>query len=133
VAVENFLPTAALAATVLAIVNLLRYARGRDWNGVLTQLTVWGSGVAGVSIFAQSAWGEAISLGGALPLSKLGWASLVIVGLQVGSAATVVNEFRGAIDRSTTTAKPRLLTGNTVRLVDSNERVVVDPPPPVDQ
>ncbi|MDF3014826.1 MAG: hypothetical protein K0R44_51, partial [Thermomicrobiales bacterium] len=29
-AVENFLPTAALAATVLAIVNLLRYARGRD-------------------------------------------------------------------------------------------------------
>jgi hypothetical protein len=122
-----------MAATVLAFVNMLRYLRGRDWNGVLTQASVWGSGVAGVALFAQTEWGDVISLGGALPISQLGWASLVVVGLQAGSAATVVNEFRGAVDRTTTTAKPRLLTGNTVRVVEANEQVVIDPPPPAVQ
>jgi hypothetical protein len=109
---DSFVPTAALAITVFTFISLLRFLRGQDWNGAFTILSVWASGMAGVWLFAQSAWGETTDLAGltgGVPLADLSGASIIIVGLQVGSAAVGFNELRGAIDNTSSTAKPPLL------------------------
>lgn len=113
---DTFAPLAALTATVFVVISLLRYARGRDWNGVFTIVSVWVAGIAVLALFAQSNWAEHIDLAGltgGVPLAELNFASLIILGLQLGSTATAFNELRGAIDSSTSTAKPSLLEGET--------------------
>lgn len=127
---EDFIPTAALASTVYALVALLRFVRGRDWDGAATILTVWAGGVGAAWLFAQSDWAETIAFFNGQALADLNFASLLVVGLQVGSAATVLNEFRGAIDRTSTTAKPRLLSGVRHLVLEKDQLIVHDSPPP---
>lgn len=108
----EFIPLAALAFTVMTFVNLLRYAKAQDWNGVVTILTVWASGVGALLLFAQSAWAESITFGpltGDQTLANMNFASLVIVGLQVGSTASAAVEFKKAFDGSDSAAKPPLV------------------------
>lgn len=125
---EAITPVALLSLVVFTIVSLVRYLRGKDWNGAVTVAAVWVAGFIACWLFAESAIGESLVIPGfALPLGAMGIPDLVLVGLAVGSAAVGVNEFRGALDRTTTTAKPKLLTGNTV-MVDATPRI--DPPPP---
>ena len=125
---ESLTPLLALSFVTYTIINLARYLRARDWNGALTTVAVWVGGFLATLVFAESKIGEGIvlPLTGGLPLGALSTWDMIIVGLAVGSTATVANEFRGAFDNSTSTAKPHLLTGNTVR----TDNVVVDPPPP---
>lgn len=112
---ETFAPLAALTATIFTVISLLRYVRGRDWNGAATILTVWVAGVVVLLLFAQSTWAETLVIPGLAdqPLSTLNFASLVILGLQLGSTATAFNEIRGAIDQSSSTAKPKLVPSST--------------------
>jgi hypothetical protein len=130
---EPFLITAGLLTTVYTIISLLRYLRGRDWNGALTVASVWGAGVLVVWITAQTDWGSSdvlAKLTNGIPWSALNGWSVVLLGLHVGSAAVAANELRGALDRTTTTAKPKLLNGQTVMVLDNNRSLTVDPPPP---
>lgn len=108
---EAFAPLAALSAIVYAVISLLRFAKGRDWNGVFTILSVWVAGFVVLLLFAQSDWAETLVVEGIInePLSELSVASLIILGFAVGSTATAFNEVRGAIDRHSSTAKPKLV------------------------
>lgn len=108
---EAFAPLAALTATVFTVISLLRYLRGRDWNGAFTIVSVWVAGIVVLLLFAQTDWAETLTIPGLAeePLSTLNFASLVVLGLQLGSTATAFNEVRGAIDNTSSTAKPKLV------------------------
>jgi len=126
----EFLPVAGVIATVFTVISLLRFVRGRDWDGALTIAAVWLAGVIGVYLTAQSDWGDngALSgLTGGVAWSDLSFPSILLLGLHIGSGAVAGNEALGALDRSRTTAKPRLLSGDRSVIVD--DAVVVDTPP----
>ena len=126
----EFLPVAGVIATIFTIINVLRSARGQDWDGVLTPLVVWAAGVIGVYLTAQSDWGDVgqlAALTGGKAWSDLSFPSILLLGLHLGSGATTLNEAFGALDKSRSTAKPRMLTGD--RSVIMDDVVVVDTPP----
>lgn len=101
----EFVPAVALLSLVTTGVNFLKYLTHKDWNGVVTQLTVWMGGVAAVALTAQTAWAEGIEVGGQA-LSSLNGASQVLVGVSIGAGAAVVNGLKKALDTSDTDVKP---------------------------
>ena len=103
----DFVPTLAMAALIFKIVDLLRYANNRDFNGVFTQLITWFAGIVVAFLVAKTAWAASISVAG-LPLSKLGTWSIVFAGASIGSGASVFNDARKAVDASQTAALPTL-------------------------
>lgn len=111
---NEFVPFAAMSMTIFTVVSLLRFCAGRKWGEAGTIVAVWVSGAVVLWVFAQSSIAGSISgeLTGGVPLADLDVWSIIILGLQAGSAATAFNEIRGAIDRDGHTAKPHLFTGD---------------------
>lgn len=107
---EPLLPTALLGVVVFNLTNLIRFARGRDWNGVLTNLTTWVVGWVVALIAGASTVAENVVLPGfSTALGAMSAVDLILVALPLGSIAHVTNEFRGAIDNTSSTAKPLLI------------------------
>jgi hypothetical protein len=104
----EFIPTLAMAALTLKIIDLLRYARAADFNGVLTQLCAWIAGVVVVVLAAQTEWASGISIGDK-NMHTLGFWSLVFYGLSAGSVGSVAVDARKAIDNSNSAAIPVLV------------------------
>lgn len=104
----EFVPIVVMLALVKKVVDVVRYASGRDWNGVVTQLLVWAGGVLVVVVFAQSDWAGSVAFGD-LHLAQMNVASLVLAGITVGSAASVGQDVIKAVDNGQTEAKPTLL------------------------
>lgn len=104
----EFVPAIAMLALVLKVVDFLRYARARDYNGVLTQAVTWVAGVVVLLLVAKTTWAAMISVAG-VPLGKLGFWSIVFAGLTVSSGASVVNDYRKALDNTNSAAIPTLL------------------------
>jgi hypothetical protein len=102
---------ASLAALVIAFVNLVKFVRGKDWNSAITQVVVWVVAVLLVVLVAHSDFGNTLSWGNRT-LDSMNVASQVLVGLFFGSSATVINEFKKAIDNSDTAVKPPLTGGH---------------------
>lgn len=104
----EFVPTLGMAVLVIAIINLVKYARAGDVNGVVTTLTVWLAGVAVVFLAAQTDFAGGIVVADA-PLSTYNSWSLLFMGLTISSIAQFANEIRGAIDNNVSTVKPNLV------------------------
>jgi hypothetical protein len=104
----EFLPTVAMAVLTLKIIDVLRYARAADFNGVLTQLSAWLAGVVVVLLAAQTDWASGINIGDK-HLSTLGFWSLVFYGLSAGSGASIAKDTLKAVDNSNSAAIPVLV------------------------
>lgn len=103
----EFVPTAAMATLVVAIINFLRYARAKDVNGMTTQASSWIAGVAVTFLGSQTDFADGISIGEATLGSLNAW-SLVLVGMTVASVGSFAVEIKKAIDNSDSASKPPL-------------------------
>ena len=104
----EFVPTVAMFALIVKLVDFLRYLRAGDLNGVLTQLSTWIGGVVVVLLVAQTAWADGIEVGDR-PLSILDFWSQLFVGLTVASTASLVKDTLKSVDNSNTSKIPTLL------------------------
>jgi hypothetical protein len=104
----EFIPAAAMLATVLKVIDFLRYARSGDLNGVLTQLCAWLAGVGVVLLVAETQWAKGIEIGN-IALANMGFWSLVFAGVQISSGASAVKDLSKAIDNNNTSQIPTLL------------------------
>lgn len=104
----DFVPLVALALVVKTTVDILRYVKGQDWNGAVTLLIAWLAGFAAAALFAQTDFADAIAVGDQT-LGNLNAASLIVIGLTLGSAGAFANEFNAARDTNRSTAKPHLV------------------------
>lgn len=108
----DFVPLVALLGLVYAGINFLKYLTNKQWNAVITQLIVWVVGVLFAWLFGESDFGGAITVGDTgQTLATLNFASLVLVGMVVGSAATVAYDVKSAIDRNDSAVTPKLIPG----------------------
>lgn len=108
----EFLPTVAMAALVIAVINLIKYVRARDVNGVVTTLSVWLAGVVVVFLVAQTDFADGIVIANQ-PLSVYNAWSLLFIGLSISTIAQFANDVRGAIDNGDSTVKPDLVGSST--------------------
>jgi hypothetical protein len=106
---DTIAPSALLVALVFTVINWFRYLSGRDWNGVITQLCVWGGGVVAVFLFANTDFADASIPGTAISFAAANGWSLLFIGLTIGSSASVVTEVVKAVDNTRSSAKPKLL------------------------
>lgn len=124
----TIVPIVALGALVFALVNFLKDLSGRNWNGVITQLIAWVSGVAVVLIFCQTFLANTVTLN-EVAMSKLSFWSQVFVGLIITSLLSTVNEGYKAIDSTQTASTPKLLGGFWHRRSRPVAPAPVSPPP----
>lgn len=108
----EFVPTLAMALLVVAIINFVKFLRAGDTNGIITTLSVWVAGVVVTLLVAETDFAEGIEIAGRA-MSDYNFWSLLFVGLTLSSVAQFANDIRGAIDNTTTTAKPHLVDSNT--------------------
>lgn len=106
----EFVPVLALLALVKKIIDLLKYASNRDVNGVVTTIASWIAGVVAVVLFAATDFADGISVGDTA-LGVLNMASLVAVGLTIGSGAGVTADWLSAKRPSDDPARLHLLPG----------------------
>lgn len=106
----EFVPMLVMLATAKKLVDVGRFASGRDWNGVATQVFAWVGGTLVVVAFAASDWASQIQFGD-LALANMGVVSQILAGLTVGSAASLGQDFLKAVDNGQTERKPALLGG----------------------
>lgn len=99
-----------LAALVWKAVDFMKYVRAADWNGVVTQLTVWAVGIGAAFLLSASDFGS-MQLIGNIAMSDMNESSLVLIGLQVGSAGSALVDFKKARDGGDSAKTPELLTG----------------------
>lgn len=105
----EFTPVLAMAALVIAIINLIKYLRSGNWNGAITTLSVMVAGVVVIALAAQTDFAAGIVIADR-PLSEYNFWSLLFIGLSLSSIAAFANDIRGAIDNSDSTVKPNLTT-----------------------
>lgn len=103
----EFVPLLALAALVATLINFLKFVRNGDTNGALTQLSVWVAGVVAVVLVANTDWSDTLIFG-EIALSDMNFASLVFLGLSVGSVGSVGHEVIKSLDNSDSASKPSL-------------------------
>lgn len=111
----DFTPVLAMSTLVMTAVNALRYARARDWNGVVTQLCSWSVAVGVVMLASQTLWAAEVGVG-SVTLADLDLWSQVFVGLFIGSAGSSLVEILKAVDNTQSTAKPSLLRSKPTAL-----------------
>lgn len=99
-----------ILATVKKLVDFIRYVRAGDTNAILTQVVAWLGGFLLVAVAAHTPWAVQLVFGG-VPLSRLGWASQLLVGVAVGSAASTGVDVIKAVDGTQSAAVPPLLPG----------------------
>lgn len=87
----DFVPILVLLATVKKLVDFVRYIKGGDVNGVVTQIVAWVGGIALVVLAAQTSWADGIVFGDTV-LAKLGFAGQVLAGIALGSAASLAHD-----------------------------------------
>ncbi len=103
-----------MSLVVFTLLNLVRYIRGgltgQGWNGVVTIVAGWVIGSVAAWLFGESDIGAGITVPGfSMPLGDLRFADVILVGLVIASGAGAFNEATGAVDRSRSTAKPKLV------------------------
>lgn len=106
----DFVPLLVGAAMVAVIVDVLRSARGKDWNGVLTPLVAVGAGILVTLLLANSDFAGSIELGDTgFTLDNVNTASLILFGFAFGSVAAKGVDALKAIDGSDSQKRPSLI------------------------
>lgn len=117
----EFVPILVMAALAKKLVDVLRFASGRDWNGVITQLVAWVGGAVVVVAFAASDWAGQVQFGD-LALAKMSFVSQVLAGMTLGSTASLGQDVLKAVDQTQSERKPALLAGNTPAAAPTHHR-----------
>lgn len=106
----DFVPLIAAALIVAAGVDILRNARGKDWNSVITQLVSWGVGIGVAVLLAGSDFADAIKLGDTgVTLGSANTFSVVLFGMFFGATANKLVDTLKAIDNTDSQKKPPLV------------------------
>jgi hypothetical protein len=107
----DFVPLLVGAAMVAMLVDVIRSARGKDWNGVLTPLVAFGAGLLVAWLLGQSDFGAGIKIGDTgTTLADLNGASLVLVGFAFGAFAAKGVDLISAVAKRPN-VKPSLIEG----------------------
>jgi hypothetical protein len=105
----EFVPLVALGVLLLQVVNLIKYIRARDANGITTILAAWVAGLVVVLLVAQTDFAEGFSVGGNQSLADLNFASLVFIGLTIASVGGYLVDIKKAVDTSDSAKVPPLV------------------------
>lgn len=99
-----------LIALILKSVDFVRLFANIKTNvsAVITQVLAWIGGVVAVVLFSSSDFGNSVNAAGTT-LDKVSGATLVLIGIMLSSAASVVVDFKQSIDATDSAAKPPLL------------------------
>ena len=108
----DFAPLAAMATLVIAIVNLIQYAKARDVNGVVTTFAVWVAGVVVALLVRETDFASGIDVTDTLTLGALNTWSTIFLGLTVGTIGQFAVQIKRAVDSSDSAAKPDLVGGD---------------------
>lgn len=95
------LAVALLLALVKKVVDLYKMFRSGNTDGALTQLLTFAAAVVLVFLFGATPLGASVGVAG-LTLAGAGVATKVLVGLLLGSGASVVKDALKAVDNSQT-------------------------------
>lgn len=111
------IPLAGLAGLTFLVYSFINWAKYlTNWstskNAAITQVVTWAAAVAGVFLFAESQWG-ALDIENVGTLSAMNTASKIVLGLALGSAASVGYDVLGSIDNTRSTATPPLTGSET--------------------
>lgn len=107
---EQFTTAAGAVGLVKSGVDLIKYLRAKDANGVITQLAVWLFGIGVVMLVRASDFAAQWDVGGiALSDAKLG--TCILAGFGLGAVAMLANDGIKAIDGSQSARKPSLVPG----------------------
>lgn len=101
-----------LLALTWKVIDLLRLLGSfrEHRSGVVTQILSFIGGIAAVALFAASDFGQGVEIPGSeFTLDSLNGYSQIVLGLMVGSAASVAVDVKQAIDGRDTASKPDLL------------------------
>jgi len=104
---DVFVPAVAMFALIKKLIDFLKFITNQDWNGAATQAAVWLSGVLVVWLYAQTDWAETFSFAG-ITLAAMNFASLVALGIGLGSSASVATDFIKSRDTTDSAAMPPL-------------------------
>ena len=105
----GFVPFAMLVALFYKITVFIKAVTNKQWNDVITQVIVWGAGIAGVMLFAASSFAGSIPVFDTTTLASMGIVEQVIIGLSFASVASAAFDVKKAID-NTDSAKTLPLT-----------------------
>ena len=106
----DFAPLVVALALVWKIVDFAKAVRVRDIDAIVSQLAVWVAGVIVTFLLAATDFASGVTIGD-LSLDALNAASLILLGLSIGSTGSVAYDFKRAFDRSDSAAQPSLVTG----------------------
>jgi hypothetical protein len=99
-----------LVALILKAVDFLRLLAniGPNKSAVITQLLAWIGGIGAVVLFAATDFGNSVNAAGTT-LDKVSGPTLVLLGIMLSSAASVVVDFKQSFDSTDSSVKPPLL------------------------
>lgn len=107
----DFVPLLVGAAMVAMLIDVIRSARGGDWNGVITPLVAFGAGVMVAWLLSESDFASTIKIGDTgLTLADLNFASLVLFGFAFAAFAAKGVDLISAIAKRPN-VKPSLVEG----------------------
>ena len=105
---DTFVAAAGLLALIKKFIDFAKYATNKDLNGAMTQIVVWVAGVVAVILYAATDWANTIAFGG-LTLADMNMASLIALGLALGSGASLTTDFIKSRDESDSARMPALI------------------------
>lgn len=97
----------ALVMKVIDFVRLLAHLKDQR-SAVVTQTLSWVGGVLAVLLYGNSDFADTVTIGGK-NLALVSGATLVLVGIVLGSMASAVVDIKQAVDGNDSAAKPRLI------------------------
>lgn len=106
----TFTTTVALGAVIYTAVNLIKYLKAQDWNGVLTLVLAAVVGILIALWAANSDITETLRpIEDGQALGDMDFGSLALFGVALSSTFSVVADFRSAFDNSDSASKPPLV------------------------
>lgn len=107
----DFVPLLVGAAMVAMLIDVVRSARGGDWNGVVTPITAFVAGVFVAWLLSESDFAATVKIGDTgLTLADLNFASLVLFGFAFAAFAAKGVDLISAIAKRPN-VKPSLVEG----------------------
>lgn len=94
---------------IVKLMSFFKYLSAKKWREVVTQLIVWGAGLAAVWIFGMSKFTRGITVGdGGITIGSLDAGAKIILGLTIASVGSFAYDFKKALDGTDSAGEPPL-------------------------